>query len=130
VSYTQPPTWRDTTTGMAELDRPTEDEGADRRTSLATERTVLAWWRTGFTAIAVALGVGRVLPDLATHPTRWPYVVIGVGFALYGIALILYGTWSLRDQMGEPMTASRPLLALAGAGVLLGFASVLLIVIS
>jgi putative membrane protein len=130
VSYTQPPTWRDTTTGMAEPDRPKEDDGADRRTSLATERTVLAWWRTGFTAIAVALGVGRVLPDLATHPTRWPYVVIGVGFALYGIALILYGTWSLRDQMGDPMTASRSLLALAGTGVVLGFASVLLIVIS
>jgi len=90
----------------------------------------LASLQTGFTAIAVALGVGRVLPDLATHPTRWPYVVIGVGFALYGIALILYGTWSLRDEMGEPNAASRPLLGLAGVGVLLGFASVLLIVIS
>jgi putative membrane protein len=109
---------------------PDDDDGAERRTSLATERTVLAWWRTGFTAIAVALGVGRVLPDLATHPTRWPYVVIGVGFALYGIALILYGTWSLRDEMGEPTARSRPLLGLAAVGVLLGLASVLLIVIS
>ncbi len=69
-----------------------EDESVDRRTSLAGERTLLAWWRTGFTAIAVALAVGRVLPELAPHSTRWPYVVIGVGFGLYGIALIAYGT--------------------------------------
>jgi hypothetical protein len=32
--------------------------------------------------------------------------------------------------MGEPTKASRPLLGLAGVGVLLGLASVLLIVIS
>lgn len=106
------------------------DDGADRRTGLATERTVLAWWRTGFTAIAVALAVGRVLPDLASHHTRWPYVLIGVGFAFYGIALIAYGTWSLRDELEKPTRRDRSLLVLAGTGVVLGFASVLLIVIS
>ena len=36
----------------------------------------------------------------------------------------------LRDEMGEPSARDRSLLALAGVGVLLGFASVLLIVIS
>jgi hypothetical protein len=71
-----------------------------------------------------------VLPDLASHHTRWPYVVIGVGFAFYGIALIGYGTWSLREEIEKPTTRDHSLLLLAGTGVLLGFASVLLIVIS
>ncbi len=31
-----------------------EEEGSSRRTYLASERTQLAWWRTGLTAIAVA----------------------------------------------------------------------------
>ena len=34
-----------------------EDGDASRRTWLASERTVLAWLRTGLTATAVALGV-------------------------------------------------------------------------
>ena len=82
-----------------------EDVEVDRRTSLAGERTLLAWWRTGFTAIAVSLAVGRVLPVLAPHSTRWPYVVIGVGFGLYGIALIAYGTRriaTLNAEIGVP----------------------------
>src|SRR4249920_3427477 len=43
----------------------TEAVDATRRTHLANERTQLAWWRTGLTALAVALGVGRVVPELA-----------------------------------------------------------------
>ena len=72
---------------------------ADRRTSLANERTLLAWWRTGLTALAVALGVGRLLPELAPHETRWPFVAIGVAFAVYGIALFLYGTRRSGDRL-------------------------------
>jgi putative membrane protein len=65
---------------------------ATRRTYLAGERTQLAWWRTGLTALAVALGVGRVVPELSDKGARWPYVIAGVGFALWGIAAIAYGT--------------------------------------
>ncbi len=65
---------------------------ATRRTYLASERTQLAWWRTGLAALAVALGVGRVVPDLNDSLTRWPYVVAGVGFALWGILAIAYGS--------------------------------------
>lgn len=65
---------------------------ASRRTRLANERTELAWWRTGLTALAVALGVGRVVPELNDSSVRWPYVVAGVGFALWGIAVIAYGS--------------------------------------
>lgn len=69
-----------------------ETVDATRRTRLATERTELAWWRTGLTALAVALGVGRVVPELDHGSTRWPYVVAGVGFALWGIVAIAYGS--------------------------------------
>jgi putative membrane protein len=115
------------------------DDGADRRTSLAgrrtslaNERTLLAWWRTGLTALAVALGVGRLLPELAPHSTRWPFVVIGVAFAVYGIALFIYGTRRSGERdptlLGSPGgTADRALAMLTVAGVLLGVASAVLI---
>src|SRR5829696_4874123 len=68
------------------------DEAGDatRRTRLANERTYLAWWRTGLTAFAVSLGAGKLVPAL-TDEARWPYVIIGVGFALLGVAFVLYG---------------------------------------
>jgi uncharacterized membrane protein YidH (DUF202 family) len=116
-------------------DRDPEDVEVDRRTNLAGERTLLAWWRTGFTAIAVALALGRVLPVLAPHSTRWPYVVIGVGFGLYGIALIAFGTRriaTLNAELGIPpkdSSALRSMTALAVIGVLLGIGTVVLIVV-
>lgn len=63
---------------------------ATRRTHLANERTYLAWWRTGLTALASGVAVGRVVPSL-THQTRWPYAILGAGFALVGIVAIAYG---------------------------------------
>lgn len=107
----------------------------DRRTSLAGERTLLAWWRTGFTAIAVALAVGRVLPELAPHSTRWPYVVVGLGFALYGIALIGFGTRrieTLNREIGVPRADRSTMRAMGGlavVGVVLGVATIALILV-
>jgi uncharacterized membrane protein YidH (DUF202 family) len=124
VSATPPPT-----------PKSPEDEGVDRRTSLAGERTLLAWWRTGFTAIAVAIAVGRVLPELTSDSPRWPYVVIGVGFGLYGIALIAYGTRriaSLNSEIGVPpqdRPALRSMAVLAVVGVVLGIGSIALILV-
>jgi putative membrane protein len=112
---------------------PPGEAEAERRTSLANERTQLAWWRTGLTAIAVALGVGRLLPELAESSTAWPYTVLGVGFAVYGIALIGYGTRRARAldrELGASPSireAERTLTLLTVSGVLLGFATVLLI---
>ncbi|HTG48261.1 MAG TPA: DUF202 domain-containing protein [Actinomycetota bacterium] len=64
---------------------------ASRRTSLAAERTLLAWWRSAIASVAVAIGVGRLVPAL-THGDRVPYVALGLGFAALGLAYVLYGT--------------------------------------
>lgn len=106
---------------------------ATRRTYLASERTELAWWRTGLTALAVALGVGRVVPGLDENATRWPYELVGVFFALYGVAVIAYGS-RRRVVMERALAAGRypdpprfAHAALAGAGVALGLLTVALI---
>jgi putative membrane protein len=106
-------------------DRPRDTAGdATRRTHLANERTYLAWWRTGVTALAASVAVGRVVPSL-THNARWPYAVIGVGFALLGIVAIAYGFERQRDvreavEKGEfAHPSDRVLLILTVAGVVL-----------
>jgi len=69
---------------------PEQVADATRRTHLANERTYLAWWRTGLTAVGVSAAVGKVIPEL-TSGASWPYELAGVGFALLGIAFISYG---------------------------------------
>src|SRR5580698_5000975 len=49
-----------------------------RRTYLAQERTLLAWWRTGFAAIGVALAVGRLVPAIA-HLPKVPFLFVCFG---------------------------------------------------
>ena len=72
-------------------DAPPEDAtDASRRTWLAAERTWLAWWRTGLGAAAVAIGVGRFIPEV-THGARWPFRVIGIGYGLLAIAALVAG---------------------------------------
>ena len=105
-----------------------EDRGAERRTSLAVERTELAWWRTGLTALAVAIGVGRVVPELSDSATVWPYGVVGIGFAAYGIALFARGTSRARER-GRGRVAGLDI-ALAVAGPLLGLLVIVLIAAS
>jgi uncharacterized membrane protein YidH (DUF202 family) len=66
------------------------DEDGSKRTRLANERTLLAWWRTGFTLLAVAVAVGRVVPEIADE-SAWPYEIIGAGFGAAGILFIWFG---------------------------------------
>src|SRR6201997_2271135 len=66
-----------------------EAQDATRRTRLANERTYLAWWRTGMTALAVGLGAGKLVPELS-HGAAWPFELVGTAFGLVGIALMAY----------------------------------------
>jgi putative membrane protein len=106
---------------------------ATRRTYLANERTELAWWRTGLTALAVSLGVGRLIPELGGGP-NWPYALIGAGYAVLGTGFIVYGSWRERAvrralERGEfayPDTGV--VAALTALAVLLGVATFVLVV--
>jgi putative membrane protein len=71
---------------------PDSPADASRRTRLASERTELAWWRTGLASLAVAIGVSRVVPDLTKTSHHWAYVAAGVCFAVYGVAVVVYGS--------------------------------------
>jgi putative membrane protein len=110
-----------------------ETEDASRRTWLALERTQLAWWRTGLTALAVGIGIGRVVPELQESDTQWPFVLVGVAFAVYGIALIVYGSARERYlaadlERGENRLSHASFdVLLAGFGAALGIATALLI---
>jgi putative membrane protein len=111
-----------------------ESRDATRRTRLANERTYLAWWRTGLTALAVAFGAGKLVPELAGG-TQWPYTVIGVGFAVLGVSFLGYGLERHRQveaalEHGEYAPLS-PLVAalLTLAGVLLGAATIVVVIV-
>jgi uncharacterized membrane protein YidH (DUF202 family) len=81
--------------GMAEPLPPSELDQA-RRTSMAAERTWLAWWRSALAASVGALGVGRLAPELL-DVAPWPYVVLGCAYAALSIGLLLAGAQRQRD---------------------------------
>jgi uncharacterized membrane protein YidH (DUF202 family) len=66
-------------------------DGDTRRTYLAQERTLLAWWRSGLAALAVSVGVGRLVPSLLDVAAP-PFVTLGVCFGLLGIAFFVVGS--------------------------------------
>ena len=110
-----------------------ETQDATRRTRLATERTYLAWWRTGLTAFAVAFGAGRIVPEL-TGGSAWPYAAIGVAFGLAGVAFIAYG-YVRQKQVDEALARGdyaplddRAAIVFAVAGLLLGLATIVLVI--
>src|SRR4051812_30244612 len=72
------------------------DVGADSRTSMAAERTWLSWWRAALAASAGALAIGRLAPELL-HVAAAPYVVLGCGYAVLAIALLLAGARRQRE---------------------------------
>ncbi len=118
---------------MAAGEDDNETQDATRRTWLALERTQLAWWRTGLTALAVGIGIGRVVPELQDAETQWPFVLVGVAFAIYGITLIVYGAARERYLAADLERGANRLshasfdLLLAGFGAALGVATALLI---
>ena len=113
-----------------------ENEAGDalRRTLLANERTYLAWWRTGMTAFAVSLGVGKLIPELSTGPA-WPFELVGAAFGVVGIALMAYAY--VRQKEVEEAVARggyarfdpRASLVFAVVGVILGVGTLLVILV-
>src|ERR1700754_22979 len=72
------------------------DPGAASRTGMAAERTWLAWWRTALGATAGALGVGRLAPE-ALHVAPAPYIILGCGYGVLAISLLIVGAFRQRD---------------------------------
>jgi putative membrane protein len=70
--------------------------GPSRRTSLAAERTWLAWWRTGIAVATASIAVGGVVPHLVDG-SRTPYVVLGVGYALLALVVFVLAFVRHRD---------------------------------
>lgn len=107
-----------------------------RRAQLAAERTYLAWWRTALATVAVAVAIGRILPEVVGADPAWPYVVVGVGWGALAIAIAAYAPVRqvvLRRAIDDGAYAhphSAALLLMGIAGVVLTAASVLLIVIN
>ena len=116
------------------MEPPDQVVDATRRTRLAGERTYLAWWRSGLTALAVSLGAGKLVPELAGGP-RWPYAILGTGYGVLGIAFIAYGI--LRHRNVEhalaagrfPAASLGVLVALAVFGVALGIATTVIVLV-
>ncbi len=108
-------------------------EDATRRTRLANERTYLAWWRTGLTALAVCIGLGKLVPGVTAHVTRWPYELVGAGFGILGIAFLVLGyrrANQVEDALNHGTFAEldrRISLALVSFGVALGVATIVIV---
>lgn len=83
-----------------------------------------------------ALAVGRVIPGLDHNSANWPYDVAGICFALYGLAVIGYGSLrrgAMERALAEGRFPDPPRhihAALALSGVALGLLTILIIVIS
>ncbi|MDX6644647.1 MAG: putative rane protein [Miltoncostaeaceae bacterium] len=112
------------------MDETTE---ATRRTRLSSERTWLAWLRTGLAAFGVGLATGSIIPKL-TSGAAWPYVTVGIGFASLGMLLVGVGVHRHRAveaalQRGEYAALDDRLLRLLGVvAVLLGVAIVAVLI--
>jgi inner membrane protein YidH len=112
-----------------------ETKDAARRTRLANERTYLAWWRTGLTAIAVCVGLGRIVPGLA-DVTKWPYELVGAGYGVLGVAFMVLAHVRMRavedavDRGEFARLDARWSLLMLVVGAVLGLAAVALVIFS
>lgn len=117
---------------MAEEPPPQELDQA-RRTSMAAERTWLAWWRSALAASAGALGVGRLAPEVL-DVAPWPYVVLGCAYAALAIGLLVVGAIRQRDleqalRTGKHSPLSfRTVSIFSGGGILLAALTVVLVI--
>ena len=99
---------------------------------MAAERTWLAWWRTALAATVGALAAGRLAPELL-EVAAWPYVVLGVGYGVLAIGLLLSGAQRQRElqralESGSAAPLSFKLVALfTTGGVVLALTTIALV---
>jgi len=112
----------------------TGGDSAPRRTSLAAERTYLAWLRTGLAALGLALAVGRLIPALIdVH--RAPFAALGLGYGLFGaflIAYAAYNTLSIRAALERngPLPDDRwAIIVTTVGGLILAVVTILLVLV-
>jgi inner membrane protein YidH len=110
-------------------------EDATRRTRLANERTYLAWWRSGLTALAVGIAAGKLVPELSDG-SGTPFVALGCAYAVLGVLFIAFAF--VRSRAVERSLANgefaplddRLAAVLTGVGVALGVATVLVVLLA
>lgn len=119
---------------MAEpIEPPAQDLDQARRTSMAAERTWLAWWRSSLAASAGALGVGRLAPEVL-DVAPWPYIVLGCAYAALAMGLLVTGALRQRDLEHAMRTGAhtplrfRTVAVFTTGGVLLALTTVVLVV--
>ena len=80
-------------------------EHPDYRFTLANERTLLAWLRTGLALVAGGVAVATYAPDLGV---RWGSGAVAFGLVLIGLGAALggYGRWRANE---DAIRADRPL---------------------
>ena len=110
-------------------EEPPRDPEQVRRTSMAAERTWLAWWRTALGASAGALGVGRLAPEVL-HVAPWPYIVLRCAYGTLALGLLIVGAQRQRQLEREAHVplAYRTVLLFTGGGVLLALVTVVLVI--
>jgi putative membrane protein len=120
--------------GLGERERYEDIVDATRRTRLASERTYLAWWRSALAAFAVSLGVGKLVPELTDGRTIG-YEIVGVGYAVLGIAFMAYG-YRRQHVMERALSEGRfvpferwAAIGFTAAGVVLGLATLVVIIV-
>jgi uncharacterized membrane protein YidH (DUF202 family) len=105
--------------GVAAAPATPSDLDQARRTSMAAERTWLAWWRTALAASAGALAVGRLAPELL-DVAPWPYVLLGCGYASLAVGLLLVGAQRQRELERALRTGGHVPLAFHTVGLFTG----------